>query len=136
MKLITQSITLALGLAVSAGAMAQNITDSSYRAEKDRIEADYKSAKANCESLSGNSKDVCVAEAKGKEKIAKAELNARHKSTPKNQYDVQAAKAEAAYEVAKEKCDDRTGNDRDVCVKEAKAAETRAKADADRRSVV
>ena len=40
------------------------------------------------------------------------------------------AKAQAAYSVAKEKCDDKADNDKKVCVKEAKAAETRAKADA------
>ena len=34
------------------------------------------------------------------------------------------------YEVAKEKCDDLSGNAKDVCVKEAKAAYVKAKADA------
>jgi hypothetical protein len=37
--------------------------------------------------------------------------------------------ADADYEVAKEKCDARAGNDKDVCLKEAKAAQTRARAD-------
>ncbi|MHB8742367.1 MAG: hypothetical protein ACYC9L_04510 [Sulfuricaulis sp.] len=32
--------------------------------------------------------------------------------------------------MAKEKCDDKAGNDKDVCVKEAKAALVRGKADA------
>ena len=40
------------------------------------------------------------------------------------------AKADADYDVAKEKCDDLKGNDKDVCVKQAKAAHTKAKADA------
>lgn len=40
------------------------------------------------------------------------------------------AKAESAYAVAKERCDDKSGNDKDLCVKEAKAAETKALADA------
>lgn len=130
MKLTTISITLALGLAFSAGAMAQNMSDKAYHTAKDRIEAEYKSDKANCERLSGNPKDICMAEAKGKEKIAKAELNASRRNTAKNHYDVQVAKAEAAYAVAKEKCDDMAGNAQDVCMKEAKADETRAKADA------
>jgi len=44
-------------------------------------------------------------------------------------------RAEAQYKVAREKCDDLSGNAKDVCVKEAKAAETKAKAEvkADRR---
>ena len=43
--------------------------------------------------------------------------------------DLGVARAEAAYLVAREKCDDLAGNVKDVCVKEAKAAETKAKAD-------
>jgi predicted house-cleaning noncanonical NTP pyrophosphatase (MazG superfamily) len=39
-------------------------------------------------------------------------------------------KAKSAYAVAKEKCDDKAGNDKAVCVKEAKAVETKALADA------
>ena len=43
---------------------------------------------------------------------------------------VTIAKAEADYRVAKEKCDDSAGNAKDVCLKEAKAAEAAAKAEA------
>ena len=39
-------------------------------------------------------------------------------------------KGDTTYSVAKEMCDAKTGNDKDVCVKEAKSAHTRAKADA------
>ena len=80
--------------------------------------------------MSGNAKDICQAEAKGKQKIAKAELDARYKGTAKAREDARVARADAQYEVAKEKCDDLSGNAKDVCVKEAKAAQTRAKADA------
>ena len=45
-------------------------------------------------------------------------------------YDQQVKNAEADYLVAKEKCDDLGGNDKDVCVKEAKAARTKAIAEA------
>ena len=37
---------------------------------------------------------------------------------------------EADYKVAMEKCDDKAGNLKDVCIKEAKAAMKSAKADA------
>ena len=40
------------------------------------------------------------------------------------------AQAKSAYAVAKEKCDDQAGNAKDVCVKEAKALEVKALADA------
>jgi hypothetical protein len=80
--------------------------------------------------MSGNAKDVCMEEAKGKEKVAKAEAKAAYEGTPKARESARLAHAEAAYEVAKEKCDDMSGNQKDVCVKEAKAAYTKAKADA------
>jgi hypothetical protein len=40
------------------------------------------------------------------------------------------AKADATYAIAKEMCDDKGGNDKNVCVAEAKAAHTKALADA------
>jgi hypothetical protein len=111
-------------------AHAANMNKDDYKAGKDRISAAYKADKATCEALSANAKDVCVQEAKGKEKIAKAELEYSYTGKAKDQNKLAKAKAEASYAVAKEKCDDKAGNDKDVCVKEAKAAETRALADA------
>jgi hypothetical protein len=43
---------------------------------------------------------------------------------------VLVAKAESVYAVAKERCDDKAGNAKDVCVEEAKAVEVKALADA------
>ncbi len=130
-KLNTTAIAVAIGLVFSAGAMAQSLSKDAYKAAEDRIEAEYTTAKATCDPLSGNGKDICIAEAKGKEKVAKAELEARNEPTADNHYKALAAKAEADYAVANEKCDDKAGNDKDVCVKEAKAIETRVKADAE-----
>jgi hypothetical protein len=122
---------VAAALSFGGGALdAHAMSKDEYKAGKDRIAADYKAAKASCDSLAGNTKDICVAEAKGKEKVAKAELENAYKPSDKHRYDASVAKAEANYAVAKERCDDKAGNDKKVCVKEAKAAETRAKADA------
>ncbi len=125
---------LALGLAFSVGVMAEPTRsppspDVSEAAEA-KIDAQFKTDKEACTSMSGNTKDICVAEAKGREKVAKAELAARRKNSDKTRYDVLVAKAEAEYDVAKERCDDRSGNDKDVCIKDAKAALVTAKADA------
>jgi hypothetical protein len=98
-------------------------------AEEERIEADYKAERAKCDSLQGNAKDVCQKEAKGKEKIAKAELDAKNNPSERNTRKVSEAKAEAQYEVAKEKCDDMKGKEKSACEKEAKAMRDRAKAD-------
>ena len=122
---------VALGFALGGAAFAQDpMTREAYKAEKDRIQADYKAAKEACNKLSGNAEDVCKAQAKADERIAIAELDAKNKGTAKARADARVVRAEAQYDVAKEKCDDLAGNAKDVCVKDAKAAEQRAKADA------
>ena len=103
-------IALAVSLVFSTGAIAQNLSKTDYKAGKDKIAAEYKSAKAACASLSGNPKDICVAEAKGKESVGKAELEASYKPTVKTRYQARIAKAEADYAVAVERCDDLAGN--------------------------
>jgi hypothetical protein len=129
-KFTTTAIAVAIGLTFSVGAMAQTMSKSDYKSGMESIAAEYKSHKTICESLSGNANDVCMAEAKGKENIAKADLEARNKNTNESRYEALVTKAEADYSVAKEKCDDQAGNTKDVCLKEAKAAEIAAKADA------
>lgn len=124
------AIALAITLAFSTAAMAEGMSKTDFKASKDKISTEYKTAKASCRSLSGNASDICIAEAKGKEMVAMADLEASYKPSQKTRYEARVAKAEADYGVAKEKCDDLAGNAKDVCVKEAKAAETTAKADA------
>ncbi len=125
------AIAVAVGVVFSTSAMAESLSKDNYKATEDRIVAEYTTAKTHCDSLSDNTKDICIAEAKGKEKVARAELEARYEPTTKNHYKAQVAKAEADYAVANEKCDNQVGNDKDVCVKEAKAVQTRIKADAE-----
>ena len=93
-------------------------------------EAQYKMDKDACSSRSGNAKDICLAEATGKEKIAKADAEVAYNNTPKAREDARVTRADAIYNVAKEKCDELSGNPKDVCVKEADAALVKAKADA------
>jgi hypothetical protein len=111
-------------------AQAATMSKADYKAGKTRISEEYKTEKAACDSQAGNAKDICVEEAKGKEKIALAELEYSYSGESKDQTKVLVAKAKSAYEVAKQKCDDKAGNEKDVCVKEAKAGEATALADA------
>jgi hypothetical protein len=121
---------IAAALAVMPLAHAATMTKADYQADKIRITADYKADKATCGSLSGNANDICVEQAKGKEKLALAQLEYAHTGKPEDHNKVMKAKAEVDYAIAKEKCDDLAGNPKDVCVKEAQAAETKALADA------
>jgi hypothetical protein len=103
--------------------------DSYTMATKD-ADDQYKVDKEACASLSGNAKDICSAEAKGKQHVAKADAQAAYKNTPKARQDARVAHAQAKYDVAAEKCDDLAGNTKDVCIKEAKADLVKGKADA------
>ena len=108
---------------------APGISGDEYKREKDRIEADAKSAKAKCQSLKDNAKDVCQAEAKATEKVAKKELDLRKNPNDKNRADLEKIKVEAAYEVAKEKCEDsKDAGQVASCKKQAKAEKDRAMA--------
>jgi hypothetical protein len=111
-------------------AFAQAMSSADFSVNKSRIEAEYKTGKKSCASLAGNAKDICLAEIKGKEAVALSELEHSYKPTLDTQYKVRVAKGEAVYEVAKQKCDDLSGNPKDVCMKEAKAGLISAKADA------
>jgi hypothetical protein len=131
---ITTAITASLFAACAvfaASSMAQDkAAKDSYDTAKKRIDAEYKADKQRCDSLSGNAKDICQAEVKGKQKAAKADAHAAYKGTSKAATDALIARADADYAVAKEKCDDLAGNAKDVCKKEAKASHTKAKVDA------
>lgn len=131
MKIVKMNaIAMAIMLTSSSGVMAQLLSKDQHKAAKDGIAAEFKSAKADCDSYAGNAKDICRARASGKEKVATAELEARNSPSVNANHKVLISRAEADYAVARQKCDDRAGNVKDVCVKQAKAAEVAAMADA------
>lgn len=126
----SSSRALLLAACLLALGQAQAMTKDEYKVQKDRIEADYKAARQACDNLSGNAKDVCTTDAKGKHEVAEAELEYTQSGKAADRDKLAKARAKATYDTAKQKCDALKGNDKDVCVKEAKAAETRALADA------
>ena len=113
-------------VATQAGAA---MSQDEYKAAKDKVEANYKMDKAKCDGLKDNAKDVCQKEAKGKENVAKAELEQQYKPSDANARKVEEEKVKATYDVAKEKCEDQKGDAKSACEKQAKADETKGKAD-------
>jgi hypothetical protein len=113
---------------ISTAATAEE--KASYKAAKETAVTDYKVASEKCNSLTGNPKKVCVEEAKAVRTRTKAEAEAQYKNTPGARAKARTAIADAEYDVAKAKCGSQAGNDKDVCIKEAKAATVAAKADA------
>jgi hypothetical protein len=135
--MIALFVSAGLGFAGSAAAQmyapkatSTPMSKENYTMAKTNADAQYKIDKDACSSLSGNAKDICVAEAKGKDNVAKADAEAAYANTPKARENARVAHAQATYDVAIEKCDDLAGNRKDVCVKEAKAALVKGKADA------
>jgi len=133
------ALLAAAGLALAGPAAAQMygpnlnsapISKDAYDMAVKNAETQNKMDKEACASRSGNAKDICLAEANGKEKVAKADAEAAYKNTPAAREDARATRAEATHSVAKDKCDELSGNSKDVCVKEADAALVKAKADA------
>jgi len=115
---------------MAAAKPATPISKDAYDTVVRNADMQYKTDKDACASRSGNAKDICLAEASGKEKVAKADAEAAYRNTPKLREDARVTRAEATYNVAKEKCDEVSGNSKDVCVKEASAVLVKAKADA------
>ena len=128
-KLDFTALSAACLLALSTGAIGA-MTKAEHKAAAGTIAATYTSDKSACKPMGGNAKDVCMQEAKGRDSVAKAELEATFSPSDKHHYDVRIAKADAAYAVSKEKCDDFAGNAKDVCRKEATSAHVTAKANA------
>ena len=128
MKPINALLVAALcSIGLSANAA---ITKDEHKAAVKNAETAYTSAKKACSVLAGNAKDVCLAEAKVEKTYSIAKSDGDYKNTPKAIYDGRKSVATAEYDLAKTKCGVKAGNDKDVCIKEAKAIEVRAQADA------
>jgi len=135
--MIAMFVSVGLGFAGAGMAQVKSPTTNPTPASKTTYDqavkdadAQYKVAKQTCSSLSGNAKDICLAEAKGKSSVAKADAEAAYKNTAKARENARVVHAQAIYNVAVEKCDDLAGNPKDVCVKEAKAELVKGKSNA------
>ena len=77
MKLLMTFLLAASGAAMAATPEAKAL----YNNAKAAAAADYKVARARCDSITGNPKDVCVAEAKAARVRAEADATAQYKNT-------------------------------------------------------
>ncbi len=126
----TKLLMLAVAMSCTFAGSAMAMTKAEYKTQKDTISGEYKAAKDKCGALKANAKDICMSEAKGAEKIAKADLEAMYEPSARHTKKAAMVKADAMYATAKEKCDDLAGNAKDVCIKDAKVVYTKAKDDA------
>jgi hypothetical protein len=126
-RLLIAGAAIIIGLTLSTTAPADQVSRENKRAAELKYDqtvrqakADYKAARAKCNNLSGNDKDVCVKEAKAAEESRISEAKAAKKNAGANA-EANSDKREAEFKVAKEKCESMSGNSRDICEKEAEA---------------
>ncbi|GAB2816883.1 hypothetical protein GCM10027276_17450 [Comamonas piscis] len=128
------SLALAkVGLALAslcAAATVMAMSEEEIRAETNRIAAQYSTAMAHCQTLQGNDKQVCVEDAKGSQRVAQAERDAKLLGDADHNYQVRIARADADYRVAKERCNEMRGDAVGVCKIDAQAAYLKAQQDA------
>jgi hypothetical protein len=122
------AFALAIGLALSVGVMAETISKKQYKSLEKNLGTQYKVAKVRCKKLKGHARNICITNIKAKKNIVKAQLDNTYTPSAKTWYEERLAKAEASYAVAVQRCDSKSGNDQDVCIKEAKAAKIQEEA--------
>jgi len=71
---------------------------------------------------------VCLAEAIGRDWIAKGDLEVAYRSTPRSRFEASSARADARFWVAREHCDDLAQPERLACQQEARAVHLAARA--------
>jgi hypothetical protein len=120
-----------------AALAAPNEAKAAYVQAKDSAAAAYKAARAQCDAITGNPKDVCVEEAKLARVRAEEEAGAYYKNTLKAYTRSRMKIAAATFDLDKAKCGGLAGNDKDVCVSQAKATliATQADAKADKKAI-
>lgn len=101
-----------------------------YKAANEKAALNYKLAHAECEKITGNPKDVCIAEAKAVRTYDEAVAQAQYTNTLRAYTKARIKIADANYDVDLARCNAVTGNDKDVCVKLAKSTKVAALADA------
>lgn len=101
-----------------------------YQQARDAAGAAYKNARARCDAITGNPKDICVADAKAQRVQAEESARARYEDTLKAFTRARMRIAAANYQRDQARCAGMTGNDKDVCKAQAKATLVAAEADA------
>ena len=120
----------ALGIGASVDSPRSLMSRGDYDQARRTIEAEARIALAQCRALEGRDKEVCKAQARGEERVSKADLDARYRGTVAAESDARLARTKAQYEVARASCTDRSGEERGACLKAARAEKLKALADA------
>lgn len=130
MKTLTSTLLAAALCAGFANAADSTSDPAAFRKMNDKAAADYKAAVAECKNKSGNAKDICIDEAKVARARTEYDAVVQHQDTQKLRIKYRARLADAEYALAKERCDDMSGADKENCSNMAKSVHTAALSDA------
>ena len=129
--LIATLLATAAGASFAAAPTAAlNHDPVTYRNLTQKAETEYRAATAKCDAKSGNDKDVCMAEARLARTRTEAEALSKYNNTAAGRARAHTNVADAEYDLAKAKCDAKSGADKDSCMDNAKSVHTAALADA------
>ena len=129
--LIATLLATAAGASFAAAPTAAlNHDPATYRNLTQKAETEYRAATAKCDAKSGNDKDVCMAEARLARTRTEADALSKYNNTAAGRARAHTNVADAEYDLAKAKCDAKSGADKDSCMDNAKSVHTAALADA------
>jgi osmotically-inducible protein OsmY len=129
--LIATLLATAAGASFAAAPTAAlNHDPATYRNLTQKAETEYRAATAKCDAKSGNDKDICMAAARLARTRTEADALSRYNNTAAGRARAQTNVADAEYDLAKAKCDAKSGADKDSCMDNAKSVHTAALADA------
>lgn len=126
---LVSGATWLVGLILTAAAVpsqATALSKADYAAHKRQIEADFKADRGVCDRLTDNDRDVCIVKAKGRERVAKSELDFNNTGTASDANRLAVVKADADRAVARELCDRRSGKDKVLCINDADVVHAKA----------
>jgi len=89
------------------------------------IEQATRAALGRCRGLPESARHLCRAEARARDRVDKAELDARYYGTIEAQARAEDVRARARFDVARSECEAR-GDDRASCLAEARTAQAKA----------
>ena len=126
------SLRLALLATTLACAAAQAAPPSQdeLRAQRERIQDQYETARAQCRRLDGHARALCQEQARGERDIQVAEMRFEAEPTADNDQKLRLVRAEASFARAQLQCKEMDGQARRVCRADAQTVYEQAKNEA------
>ena len=106
---------------VAMPAVGADDAKAAFYAAADKAAADYRDAHAACETLEQNAQSVCIEEAKLAQIKVKMNAEAQYRNTPQIRQKARIDIANAEFAVAAARCENSEGNDKNSCIRHARA---------------